>query len=88
MCNTEVDSSSIDQFLVLAFLGVSSCQLKMLLEAVYGLPYYSLLVVEETQLQEGVGLRWLVPLLVCYVEQVLQMLDGLVHIAVLRVGLC
>ena len=59
----------------------------MLLKAVHRFPDYSLLVVQETQLQESVGLGWLIPLLIRYVKQVLQMLDCLVHVTVLRVRL-
>jgi hypothetical protein len=60
----------------------------VLLEAVHRLPHDSLLVVKETQFQESVRLSGLVPLLIGYVQQVFQMLDSLVHIPILRVGLC
>ena len=59
----------------------------MLLKGVHRLSDDALLIVEETQLEESVRLSWLVPLLIRYVEQVLQMLDRLVHVSILRVRL-
>lgn len=46
------------------------------------------MVIQETQLKEGIRLRWLISILIRDIEQLLKMLDCLLHIAVLGVRLC
>lgn len=91
--DAEVHPSLVNQFLTLLcfLLGVgvlrSARQQEVLLKALDGFFDNFLLIVQQTQFQEGISLSRLVSLLVGNVEQLLQMLDGLLHVLVLGVRL-
>jgi len=59
----------------------------MFLEAVHRLPHDSLLVVQQTELEEGVCLGRLVAFFIGDIEQIFKMLNCRVDIAVFTVGL-
>jgi len=85
--DAEVDAGAVDLLLDPVLLAVGSRQFEVLLEAVDRPADEAVLVIKEAQLQKSVGLSLLVALLVGDVEQVLQVLDGVLDVTVLGVDL-
>jgi len=58
----------------------------MLLEAIDRFSYDSFLVIEETQLQESIGLSLFIFLFICYLKKILEMLYSKMNVSIFGVS--